>query len=469
MSIKSIIIGVTVLCFPVLAQYDFYYVTSVNAVDATAFSNSHKIAVRGDWVGDTIHIVFHDDSVYYTFSTDGGPTWSTPVALAPGTNPALDIDHMAFRHVAWQQFDPADSTYDVYYDCLDDWALPVNISESSNNSTFPDVVADASLTAHVVWQEERGPNNYIYYRPCVGAMPGDTVRISDFGSSVATYSYPSVSIYCPNDRIYAVWDCYDTGSYSPYQIHVRYKEGANWSDVETYAHYLALRHSSVDFGHGEDALSLCYEDSSSGNLEATFVGGNGGGYPTQGRSKYPVVATVGSTWSYLYWQEDSAGFEDICCHFYYFVTGWTPPASVRSIFSIDKPVRYPNCCGANLVWTQGDTAPYSIYYGDFGYPIGVEEARRAEHMPSLVISPNPFREMTNIRLEALADDAEIISIYSTAGHLVKILYPQSQISNLQSVVWDGTDNAGEKVPAGTYFCILETSEQRVVKKVVRLR
>ncbi len=469
MSMKRTIICIITLCFPVQAQYDFFYVTSVKTINATAFSNSHKIAVRGDWIGDTIHVVFHDDSIYYTCSTDGGPTWSTPLALAPGTNPALDIDHMASRHVAWQQFDPADSTYDVYYDCLDDWAPPVNISESSNNSTFPDVVVDASLTAHVVWQEEIGTDNYIYYCPCIGAMPGETLRISDFGSPAATHSYPSISIYAPNDRIYTVWDCYDTGSYSPYQIHIKYKQGVSWSNVEVYSHYLPLRHSSLDFGHGEDALSLCYEDSSSGNLEATFMGGNGGGYPTQGRSQYPVVATVGNTWSYLYWQEDSASYEDIYCHLYYFVTGWSPPSSVRSLFPIDEPVRYPNCCGANLVWTQGDTPPYSIYYADFGYPIGVDEARKAAPMPCLVISPNPFRERTGIRYEAPAENAAIINIYSAAGRLVKTLTPQSKIKNLQSLIWDGSDTVGDNVPTGTYFCVLEDSEQRVVKKIVRLK
>lgn len=65
---------------------------------------------------------------------------------------------------------------------------------------------------------------------------------------------------------------FGSGSYSPYQIHIRYKEGAHWSDIAVHAHYLPLRHSSLDFSHGEDTLSLCYEDSSSGNLEATFGG-----------------------------------------------------------------------------------------------------------------------------------------------------------------------------------------------------
>jgi len=469
MKSHRIVIGIITCYILVQAQYNYYYVTSVNTDKSTAFSNSHKIAVRGDWLADTVHLVFHDDSVYYTYTCDGGPTWSIPLAIAPGTHPALDIDDMALRHVAWQQFDSVDSTDDVYYDCLDDWAPPINISESSNNSTYPDLVIDENSVAHIVWSEQIGNHNYIFYRTCIGAMPGDTVRVSEYGSAYATHAYPSISLFGPADRIYVAWDCFDSGSYSPYQIHVRYKEGANWSDIAVHAHYLPLRHSSLDFGHGEDTLSLCYEDSSSGNLEATFVGGNGGGYTTQGKSQYPIVATVGGVWSYLYWQEDSAGYEDIYCHLYYFTTGWSRH-SVRSLFGIDEPVRYPNCCGANLVWTQGNVPPFSIYYADFGYPIGINEITQRSQVSGLEIVPNPFVERTEIRYEPLleAEDPAKICIYSAVGQLVKTLTLKSQITNLQCIVWDGTDNHGKRVPTGAYFCVLEPKRQGVTKKVVRL-
>lgn len=147
MESQKIVIGIIACCILTRAQYKYYYVTSVNTDQATAFSNSHKIAVRGDWLGDTIHLVFHGDSVYYMYTLDGGPTWSIPLAIAPGTHPALDIDEMALRHVVWQQFDSVDSTYDVYYGCLDDWAPPVTISESSNNSTNPDLVVGENAVA----------------------------------------------------------------------------------------------------------------------------------------------------------------------------------------------------------------------------------------------------------------------------------------------------------------------------------
>jgi hypothetical protein len=40
---------------------------------------------------------------------------------------------------------------------------------------------------------------------------------------------------------------------------------------------------------------------------------------------------------------------------------------------LNEPVYAPNCLGALLVWTQGDTAPYKVMWGFFEYPIGVKE------------------------------------------------------------------------------------------------
>jgi len=130
------------------------------------------------------------------------------------------------------------------------------------------------------------------------------------------------------------------------------------------AEWRVLRHSALDFSHGEESLSACWKNSTPGNLEASFYGGNGGGYSTQGQSMYPVIATIGSAWSYLFWQGGSSGHKDIYYHLYYFYgPGWYDYGSLRSLFSIDEPIQFPNCCGAFLIWTQGENAPHSIYFG----------------------------------------------------------------------------------------------------------
>ena len=465
-------------------QYNYTYVSSSNSFDATAFNNSHNIA-SPDFAepGDSIHVVYHSlDSILYTFTTDHGMTWTIPAFLDIGNYPGIDVDLYGFRHIVWQSLDTVAGNYEIYYDCLDDYSPPVNISESPTNSILPDIVVDTSVKAHIVWVEDIAGYNQIYYRTCQAGALGDTLRISDVGTAEAAHSFPSISIFQPNHRVYALWDCNDPGSYSPYQIHSRYLEDSTWSLTQVWASYQPMRHSSLDFCHGEDSLSACWEDSISGNLEIFFYGGNpGGGYATSGLSYYPVVSTVGSIWSYLFWSEDSSGFEDIYYHLYYFMNGWSE-GTVRSVFSIDEPIRFPSCCGSFVIWTQGESPPYDIYFADFGYPVARTEAKGINLQLQLSVSPNPFSKLTRISFGKAnplrmthssygTDSAKgkELMIYNATGRLVKCIpVPSAYCLVPTSVSWDGTNDKGNKLPTGIYFCIVQTNQGSIVEKVVKV-
>lgn len=455
------------------SQLFYFYVNSSNSFDATAFSNSHKIAAPDIALpGDTIHVVYHsEDSVLYTYTIDFGQSWQTPALLAIGNYPGIDVDLYGLRHIVWQTPDTITGANEIYYDCLDDYSPPINVSESPYNSIFPDVVVDSLLTAHIVWVEDVSANNQVYYRSCQAGMLGDSVRLSDYGTPQAQSSYPSISIFQPNNRVYALWDCYDPQSYSPYQIHQKYLEDSIWSSTQVWASYLPLRHSSLDFCHGIDSMSGAWEDSVSGNLEAFFIGGNpGGGYATTGLSDYPVVSTIGSVWSYLFWHEDSSGYEDIYYHLYYFMTSWTE-GTVRSTFNIDQQIRYPSTCGSFLIWTQGQSPPYDIYFADFGYPIGIAETKNMQFQKALNVQPNPFKDKTCITYDKIniVEKGEI-AIYDVTGRLVRCFpVPGSYCQAPSPIFWDGTDVQGKKLPSGTYFCIVQTNLSRVMIKVLKVK
>jgi len=463
-------IGLLFLFSVISHGQEVYFVANTDSHEATAYNNSHKIALNfGECLNDTINVVFQSsDSIYVVFTTNGGQTWSTPAPVGQGKFPAIDINLFGHRHVAWQSLDN-----DIYYDCLDDWSPPVNVSQSPEQSVMPDLIADSNNVIHVVWSEQIDRHNQIYYRTVSSGIPGDTIRISGYGSTAATYTHPSISMFHPNDRIYIVWECYDSLSYSPYQIHLCYKEGNSWSPTTVWAHYLAMRHPSIDYSHGEeqDTLSFCYEDSTSGSMQATFYGGNGGGYQTQGYSTYPVVSTVGPTWSYLFWQEDSAGSTDIYYDLYYFNSGWN-----HGLLNFPESVRYPNVCGAYAVWTQGDSIPYSIYFADFGYPIGIRENERSP-MPTIAATPNPFNGITRLTLTTPTTKTKSqVKVYDSSGRLVKTLHLESGMSGIglpgknqeSSVVWRGDDNAGKELPAGVYWCYLAETNQRLAMKVIKV-
>ncbi|MDH4212003.1 MAG: T9SS type A sorting domain-containing protein [candidate division WOR-3 bacterium] len=451
-----------------LCAQDIYFVASSNTPLATAYNNSHKIATKyEEYQNDTIYVVFQSsDSIYFVSTSDEGISWAAPFPVCAGEFPALDICPSGFRHVAWQSSDN-----DIYYDCLDDWSPPVNVSGSPEQSSLPDLVVDSNNVKHITWVEHCDGRNQIYYRTIANGILGDTVCISGYGSSLATYDHPSISIFAPDNRIYVIWECYDSLCYSPYQIHLRYAENNVWSPTRVWAHYLPMRHPSIDYSHGQpqDTLSFCYEDSTNGTMQATFYGGNGGGYQTQGYSTYPVVSTVGPTWSYQFWQEDLAGDKNILYDLYYFFSGWS-----HGGIDLQEPVRFPNVCGAYMVWTQGDTIPYSIYFANFGYPIGIQEYTGTSRA-NLSARPNPFSHQTDIRysipevVDSKQNTVVSFKIYDSMGRLVKsfaVLSPG--IGYQSSVKWFGDDHAGNELPAGVYWCYVTGVDQGILLKVIKV-
>jgi hypothetical protein len=463
------------------AQVYHSFVTSTSAFDATAYNNSHKIATQmGEWMYDTIYIVYHSgDSIYIVASLDEGWTWQAPLYLYPGTCPALDVDQYGMRHIAWQQLDSVSGNYDVFYDCLEDYSPPVNVSQSAGNSVLPDVAIDSAMTAHIVWTEEHDSLSDVYYRGCLSGTLGDTVRLSGAGKN----SSSSVSIFPPNHRVYVCWSCVDSASYTPYHILYRYKE-SDWSGINELAgHWKALRNPSFDFSRGTDSLSACWEDSTSDNLEATFYGGNqGGGYPTAGRSTYPVISTVWTTYSYYFWQEDSAGYEDIYCHLYYEMSGWYMEGSLREYFMITEPIRFPNVCGAYLTWTQGNSPSYEVWFACFGYPIGIDEVGdrgQQSDINQIKICPNPFSTLTKIsvgiehgakskgrKTPCTKPHAPCLKIYDATGRVVRS-FSLGPLPYALSILWEGKDDAGREVAPGIYFVSIPGYAQ--LAKVVKLR
>jgi len=87
----------------------------------------------------------------------------------------------------------------------------------------------------------------------------------------------------------------------------------------------------------------------------------------------------------------------------------------------------------------------------------------------LEIYPSPFNQITDIRYEIPDEEHQRpeLKIYDISGRLVKSFQlPTSHLLSSNSVRWDGTDNAGKKVPKGIYFVQLQGSSLSITKKVI---
>ncbi len=84
--------------------------------------------------------------------------------------------------------------------------------------------------------------------------------------------------------------------------------------------------------------------------------------------------------------------------------------------------------------------------------------------------PNPFNPTTTIRY-GIRERAHVsVKIYNAAGQMVKTLVDEVQSPDqVKPVTWDGTNNAGQSVSSGVYFCRLVTKDFAKTRKMVVLR
>jgi len=80
--------------------------------------------------------------------------------------------------------------------------------------------------------------------------------------------------------------------------------------------------------------------------------------------------------------------------------------------------------------------------------------------------PNPFNDSTTIPIMLTQTQNIQLSIYDLRGNLVKSLYAGEMPMGLNEIRWDGTNNFGIMVAAGTYYYQLFTNSAKVVSKAM---
>jgi hypothetical protein len=83
--------------------------------------------------------------------------------------------------------------------------------------------------------------------------------------------------------------------------------------------------------------------------------------------------------------------------------------------------------------------------------------------------PNPVGATTRIDFSLAAAGPTTVRIYDVQGRHVRALADGEMAAGEHAVVWDGKDDAGRAVAAGTYFYELETGGQHTARKALVLR
>jgi len=83
--------------------------------------------------------------------------------------------------------------------------------------------------------------------------------------------------------------------------------------------------------------------------------------------------------------------------------------------------------------------------------------------------PNPFNPETTINFSLAEDDNVELTIFNLRGEKIRVLVREQREAGSYSIIWDGSDDNGNKVASGIYFYSLNTSQYSATRKMVMIK
>jgi hypothetical protein len=83
--------------------------------------------------------------------------------------------------------------------------------------------------------------------------------------------------------------------------------------------------------------------------------------------------------------------------------------------------------------------------------------------------PNPFNPDTDIQFSLRQGGRVSLKVYNVRGQVVKTLVDRSMQAGQYTAHWDGTNDHGQLVSSGIYFCKMEASDFASTKKMILLK
>jgi len=151
---------------------------------------------------------------------------------------------------------------------------------------------------------------------------------------------------------------------------------------------------------------------------------------------------------------------------------------IEDASSLDSSFTLPSDINWYLVFSNEDQvvnkAVANITVKLLENPEGIAEEFVTNQFNGLQITPNPFSQTTEIKIQMqdVRNKTQDISlkIFDVSGRMVKSFNLASGILSLASAVsWSGTDQLDRPVPAGVYFVRLETETRSLTRKVILLK
>jgi hypothetical protein len=251
-----------------------------------------------------------------------------------------------------------------------------------------------------------------------GELPGEAHAVNTLGNIVVGYQLESVS----NVRQAAMWK----------------RNGGAWSATQ-YLGYVPGTEPSY-------GLNVANGVSADGSIAV--------GYCTFGGDPF---YTTGFVWT------QSGGLVDVNQFLADHGILPDPSFSIASLQAVTPDGKHLLGFGRNVI------APFTVraFRIDLDSPTDVASNAGGMHVRMSAL-PNPIRSATTLQFSLPSSDSGVLSIYDSAGRLVRRLLDGTMAAGLHRVAWDGRDATGVRVVSGVYYSRLQTGTIRTSGKLVVL-
>ncbi|MBC7233829.1 MAG: hypothetical protein H5T68_11390 [Chloroflexi bacterium] len=273
-----------------------------NCSNSAAYSEKPSIIVdHNGWV----HVVWSEEGqILHRMRNASG--WSDIATVARGHSPSLAADSTGRVYMAFAaQSEGGDDVYFVSWQAVSGWSLPVNVSESSAQSSSPRIAVAGDGALAIVWSEQT-----IEWAPIfLGRSADGEVWIT----MPIPYAYGSrpVLAYGPDGALWVAWqDVLDVGF--PLEIFASQWTGSEWTLPEDVSYSFEVDSILPSIAVSEGNVYLAWQEGEPGEEAVYWAQWTDGawGWPQKRsgteRAFAPALAVDASGYGHLVWTTEGA-------------------------------------------------------------------------------------------------------------------------------------------------------------------
>ncbi len=115
------------------------------------------------------------------------------------------------------------------------------------------------------------------------------------------------------------------------------------------------------------------------------------------------------------------------------------------------------------VYSNTSGAPPLLTFAGNGTTVGLEDINKVNNVS---IFPNPFSVGTVISFSINESQHVSVRIYNLLGEMIRDLKDEYIGKGDVKISWDACNKDGNRMPAGTYFCVIQTGNYAVDNKII---